>query len=352
MNHCLYCQKEIKSAKYCNVSCQNKHQNSNRANKTFGTKEKFKVVCFKCNKEFEVEERSKLFPQKEKYFCSRKCANSKQHSQKDKDKIKEGVDNYYKSVGKHRERLCLTCGVDISRKGEKTKYCSSECRPKRKIKEKRINVVKEAKPQFVIKREQSIDPNTKTFIYKLEFPLGNVRYIGKSDNPERRLKDEVKEAKYRKNKNHRDNWLASIEYKPILSIIEETTYSIWQDREMYWIDYYKKAGFDLVNGSSGGEGGNTFEGRHHCQETKDILSVIAKKRVPTAEEKLRVSGENNGRCRLKDSDVEHIFYLVYKEKFTYKEIAKLYNIHKGYVSHLINGRMRKSLVLKLSEKYK
>jgi len=37
----------------------------------------FEVLCSKCNNSIIINEREKTFPKKEKYFCSRKCANSR-----------------------------------------------------------------------------------------------------------------------------------------------------------------------------------------------------------------------------------------------------------------------------------
>ena len=54
----------------------------------------------------------------------------------------------------------------------------------------------------------------------LEFPLGNIKYIGKSNEPKKRLKNHLKEAKTR-NKNHRDKWINSLPESPILKIIED-----------------------------------------------------------------------------------------------------------------------------------
>jgi hypothetical protein len=80
MNKCLTCGKDVKN-KYCNVSCQNRDQNTNRFLKRklglYGEIKEFQVFCNKCNKSFIVKEREKLYPKKQKYFCSRYCANSK-----------------------------------------------------------------------------------------------------------------------------------------------------------------------------------------------------------------------------------------------------------------------------------
>ena len=42
----------------------------------FGEKKKFKVICSTCGKEIIVEEREKIFPKKDKYYCNRSCSNS------------------------------------------------------------------------------------------------------------------------------------------------------------------------------------------------------------------------------------------------------------------------------------
>jgi len=41
---------------------------------------------------------------------------------------------------------------------------------------------------------------------------------------------------------------------PILEIVEICDESKWQEREQYWIKYYKELGFDLKNMTNGGDG--------------------------------------------------------------------------------------------------
>ena len=43
MNKCLNCGKPVKN-KYCNVSCQNVHQNESKTNKRYGEYKKFVVL--------------------------------------------------------------------------------------------------------------------------------------------------------------------------------------------------------------------------------------------------------------------------------------------------------------------
>jgi len=123
MNKCLNCG-ELVLNKYCNVSCQNKHQGSTRANKKYGLVKDFKVKCHCCNTKFIVQEREKLFPQKEKYSCSRSCSNKKKHSEETKNKISKTL--------REKERvinigICLHCKKEFIKKRKKQKLCSRSC---------------------------------------------------------------------------------------------------------------------------------------------------------------------------------------------------------------------------------
>ena len=133
MNNCLYCGNPVKN-KYCNVGCQNKHQNHLKADKKFGKYETFVVSCSKCQKEFEIEERIKLYPQKEKYYCSRNCANSRSWSDDDKKKISNGLKN--SDILKNKYHLpieyitikCKNCDKDFTRpERKKSIFCSRSC---------------------------------------------------------------------------------------------------------------------------------------------------------------------------------------------------------------------------------
>jgi predicted nucleic acid-binding Zn ribbon protein len=126
MKKCLYCGKPVRN-KYCDVSCQNKHQNAEKANKRFGELKSFNVLCKKCGKEFEVEEREKLFPSKENYYCSKSCANSRTHSNTTKETISNSLLEFNKLANKCKQHYnCLYCGKDIESNRER-KFCSHSC---------------------------------------------------------------------------------------------------------------------------------------------------------------------------------------------------------------------------------
>lgn len=143
MNKCLNCGIETANNKFCSISCQNKFQNTEKSNAKFGLFKEFTVKCERCGKEFTVNEREKLFPQKEKYFCSRSCANSRTHSDETKEKIGEtlikwNIDNKIKknnkNIKKQKKKQCVktkyyckNCGKEFEDYRKKRIYCSKSC---------------------------------------------------------------------------------------------------------------------------------------------------------------------------------------------------------------------------------
>ena len=91
-----------------------------------------------------------------------------------------------------------------------------------------------------------------TYIYAL-MDETKIKYIGKSDDPNKRLVYHIKYGK--KIKNHKQNWINKMlrENKKIsLKILEVVPYEIWEEREVYWISKYGLK--NLVNLSIGGQG--------------------------------------------------------------------------------------------------
>jgi len=96
-------------------------------------------------------------------------------------------------------------------------------------------------------------PST-TFIYALCDPDGSVRYVGKSDDPQERADVHWRHAS---GASHKDCWLRKLKTaggRPTLRILEECAHEAWQDRERFWIAYYRSAGARLTNVTDGGEG--------------------------------------------------------------------------------------------------
>jgi len=107
-----------------------------------------------------------------------------------------------------------------------------------------------------------VDPDTR-----------KIRYIGKSNKPSKRLYDHIIGCK--NSPTHKNNWIRSLlneSKRPEIEIIAEVPLSEWQMWEIYYIDKYRKDGYDLTNISDGGSG-PTF------QEYYDKAKVVEKMKI-------------------------------------------------------------------------
>lgn len=158
MNNCLHCEASVKN-KYCSVSCQNSHQNKIKNDKKFGQFKEFSVQCNECGNRLNVEEREYLFPQKEKYFCDRKCANKRNDDKSETKSIicmkcnklnqinkrsRQKICNECKIKPKRRLRdiinfTCKTCNKQFQDKKKTRVFCSNSCSTKFKNKEFNMN---------------------------------------------------------------------------------------------------------------------------------------------------------------------------------------------------------------------
>ena len=109
-----------------------------------------------------------------------------------------------------------------------------------------------------------------TFIYALCDPRTfEVRYVGKSDNPYKRYCEHLID----KTSSYKVRWIKQLlnnGFNPILQILEQCDDSVWQQREKDWIAFEKRIGCRLTNETIGGDA--CFEGKHHSEKTKRILS--------------------------------------------------------------------------------
>lgn len=97
--------------------------------------------------------------------------------------------------------------------------------------------------------------NKPVFIYGLIDPsTAKIRYIGKSVNPKRRLMQHIHGRKDQKI-TPCSAWIKSVLKKgqePEMMIIEETTQELWQERERFYIDMFRKSGENITNIADGG----------------------------------------------------------------------------------------------------
>ncbi len=169
-----------------------------------------------------------------------------------------------------------------------------------------------------------------TYIYTLSDNTG-IRYVGKSNNPYKRLRDHKKECK--KRRTHKEKWLYSLfesgcEIK--LEILEEISNDNWCEAETYWISQLTAWGFRLVNGTRGGEGSNGFEGKRHSIETKQKCSEAARKLVLTDEMRNKISQSNRNRILSKES----------KERMSKKAKLRIRNLSSQETKDKISVSMK------------
>lgn len=96
------------------------------------------------------------------------------------------------------------------------------------------------------------------YIYALLCPQGEIRYIGKTTNPEARLAAHISKAKTGQTKHHAANWIRSLinsGEKPAIEIVFEVPEGEpWEPYEIRLIAEFKNEGHRLTNSTGGGDG--------------------------------------------------------------------------------------------------
>lgn len=134
-----------------------------------------------------------------------------------------------------------------------------------------------------------------TYIYGLTDPTtGEVRYVGKADNPGRRYQKHIG-ALGMSEDNHKARWvkkLLSQGKSPGLVILEKVPHEQWVEAERRWIAHYRAEGARLTNSTDGGEG---VDGYRHPPEVRQRLSEVMRGRPVSEETRAKLSLVHTGR---------------------------------------------------------
>jgi hypothetical protein len=148
------------------------------------------------------------------------------------------------------------------------------------------------------------------YIYALIDPRdGEIRYIGKAKNLKKRLEKHISPPNLKVD-NHKTNWiklLKKLKLKPIIREIELVPLNVWEEKEKYWIKYYREQGCDLTNGTEGGEG------------------AVGAKRSETTLEMMKISQQNR---RNKEAEIKDITVNIYKKEI--ETIIQIKDYKKRY----------------------
>lgn len=187
-------------------------------------------------------------------------------------------------------------------------------------------------------------------IYALKCPREKrIRYIGKTNNIERRLYQHIWKAKKEGRKEHLYAWIKSLlneNKKPEVIILEDNLNPKEAiEREIFWISQYK----NLLNMDRGGKGwgiGNQiWRGRKHCKKYKIEMSKKMKNHEVSVETRKKMSKakrKNRGNSDYKSKlnrGIEAKKVIVYdyetkKKLYTFDSIlecSKVLNLNRSYI---------------------
>ena len=109
-------------------------------------------------------------------------------------------------------------------------------------------------------------------IYSLVDPITQkIRYIGFTTFLiEKRLKEHIDESSSNK-RTYKLNWIRKLLKKgvtPTIKLVEVVPFEIVDQKEIYWVSYFKNLGEPLVNGTKGGRGAPG-----HIHDKKDRIKI-------------------------------------------------------------------------------
>lgn len=166
-----------------------------------------------------------------------------------------------------------------------------------------------------------------TYIYSLSDSSGNIRYVGKSSYPNRRIKSHINECNKKSNATRKHQWIRSLlnkNDKPVLEILDEVPLDEWMFWEIYWIAQIKAWGFNLTNSADGGYGYNGYVYTEEDKRKKSEKFKEYHKNNP----KFNISGGNA--LKITNRDLLYQKYIV--ENLSTTECGKFFNVAASNVS--------------------
>jgi group I intron endonuclease len=131
-----------------------------------------------------------------------------------------------------------------------------------------------------------------TFIYELIDPRDDeTRYIGKSDDPEKRIDSHLYESNSGST-TYKNNWIYGLlieNLEPKINVIDKVLFVDWEYWEKWWIALYKSWGIKLTNLTPGGSGRQKGSKDSKTTKRRKRISRLGKKHSDKTREKIRLN---------------------------------------------------------------
>lgn len=116
----------------------------------------------------------------------------------------------------------------------------------------------------------------RNYIYVLKDPISNeIRYVGKSNNPENRLKRHLSDYSLIESWTSKNKWLLNLKSNnllPLMEVIDSAELENIDELEIKWIKHYRELGLKLTNDTDGGDGFD-WTGKKHSEESIEKLKL-------------------------------------------------------------------------------
>lgn len=209
------------------------------------------------------------------------------------------------------------------------------------------------------------------YIYSLESSRDNeIRYIGFTINPRKRLNGHISESK--ELRCHRHYWIQKERkegYKILMKFLKIVSFDNWIEEEIKMIDEYKSLNYNLTNTHQGGNGGfrtseerklrkpinlgNTWnKGRKPCEENLRLLD-IARRKPKTKEHynKILESKRKNNTLSKKPSYSKETVIEIFNLFNNYVQIKHISTTVKLPINIIANILYLKNTAKDVKEKY-
>jgi predicted GIY-YIG superfamily endonuclease len=191
---------------------------------------------------------------------------------------------------------------------------------------------------------------TTTFIYTLSCPIsGDVRYVGKSNDPKGRFSEH---RRMRGNNHLKNNWIKELldqNLRPVLTTIDEILISEWKEKEKFYISKFTDLGCDLLNICGGANGlsfGNqtSFDGSQARKVICLFKDGTLYKTFSSMKESILSHGSSVKSVLYKLTKTAHGYIWIFEDEYKKLSVDELKTIVKNANNNMSNLSWKNGLI--------